>query len=45
MSGIRLVVIFLAIATVVSIFYWPLWTGTQVDYWYIVAHWWLPTWR
>ena len=45
MSGIRLVVIFLAIATVVSIFFWPLWTGTQVDYWFIVAHWWLPTWR
>lgn len=44
-SGIRTVAIFLGFATVVSVFFWPLWTGTQVDYWYLAAHWWLPTWR
>jgi dolichyl-phosphate-mannose--protein O-mannosyl transferase len=44
-SGIRVVAIFLAVATVVSIFYWPLWSGIQLEYWYLAAHWWLPTWR
>ena len=44
-SGLRIVTIFVAIATVVSVFFWPLWTGAQLDYWLIAAHWWLPTWR
>jgi dolichyl-phosphate-mannose--protein O-mannosyl transferase len=44
-SGLRLVGIFLAIAAVVSVFFWPLWSATQLDYWLIAAHWWLPTWR
>lgn len=44
-SGLRIVAIFLGIAIVVSVFFWPLWTGTQLDYWLIAAHWWLPTWR
>ena len=44
-SGLRLVIIFLAFATVVSAFYWPLWTGMQIDYDFLRLHWWLPTWR
>ena len=44
-GGIRIVGIFFGIAVVLSIFYWPLWTGMQLDYWYLAAHWWLPTWR
>ncbi|TAL41806.1 MAG: phospholipid carrier-dependent glycosyltransferase [Salinibacterium sp.] len=43
--SIRLVGVYLAAVTLVSIFYWPLWTGMQIDYWYLAAHWWLPTWR
>lgn len=43
-SGIRTVAILLIGATLVSVFFWPLWTGTQVDYWYLAIHWWLPTW-
>ena len=35
----------LALALVVSAFYYPLWAGIQLDYWAIAAHWWLPTWR
>ena len=44
-SGLRIVAIFLGIAVVVSVFFWPLWTGATADYWFIAAHWWLPTWR
>ncbi|MBX3098497.1 MAG: phospholipid carrier-dependent glycosyltransferase [Salinibacterium sp.] len=45
LSGIRVVTIFCAVALVVSVYFWPLWTGTQADYWFIASHWWLPTWR
>jgi hypothetical protein len=44
-SGIRTVGIFLGVVTAVSAFFWPLWSGVQADYWFIAAHWWLPTWR
>jgi dolichyl-phosphate-mannose--protein O-mannosyl transferase len=44
-SGIRLVVIYLGVAVAVSAFFWPLWTAMRLDYPWIVAHWWLPTWR
>ena len=43
-SGLRLVGIFLGFAAVVSAFYWPLWTGMQIDYNFLRLHWWLPTW-
>jgi dolichyl-phosphate-mannose-protein mannosyltransferase len=44
-SGIRVVVVFLAVAIAASVFFWPLWTGVQLDYDYMRVHWWLPTWR
>ena len=45
LSGIRIVVIFLGMAVLVSAYFWPLWTGMQADYWFIASHWWLPSWR
>jgi dolichyl-phosphate-mannose-protein mannosyltransferase len=39
------VVAFFALAVIVSAFYWPLWTGMQLDIRWIQLHWWLPTWR
>jgi dolichyl-phosphate-mannose-protein mannosyltransferase len=44
-SGIRVVVVFLVAAIAASVFFWPLWTGMQLDYDYLRVHWWLPTWR
>ena len=44
-SGLRTVGIFLGLASLISIFYWPLWTGQVIDFTYLRAHWWLPTWR
>ncbi|MEQ1736900.1 MAG: phospholipid carrier-dependent glycosyltransferase [Rhodoglobus sp.] len=44
-SGLRILAIFLVAATAVSVFYWPLWTGMTLDYNYLRAHWWLPSWR
>ncbi|MEP6482539.1 MAG: phospholipid carrier-dependent glycosyltransferase [Rhodoglobus sp.] len=44
-SGVRIVAIYLGIAVVVSAFFWPLWAGVQIDFTYLAAHWWVPTWR
>ena len=44
-SGLRTVSIFLALAVVVSIYFWPLWSGTRIDYELLASHWWLPTWH
>jgi dolichyl-phosphate-mannose-protein mannosyltransferase len=43
--GQRLVAIFIAIAVILSVYFWPIWTGTQTSYGYLASHWWLPTWR
>ncbi len=43
--GIRIVVIFLVFAIAISAFFWPIWTGARLDYFWLSAHWWLPTWR
>ncbi|CAN5606490.1 phospholipid carrier-dependent glycosyltransferase [soil metagenome] len=44
-SGMRVVAVFLIMAILVSIFFWPLWSGIQLDYNYLRAHWWLDSWR
>jgi dolichyl-phosphate-mannose-protein mannosyltransferase len=44
-QGIRFVAVFLVLATLISVFFWPLWTGMQLDVRWMQAHWWLPTWR
>ena len=44
-SGLRVVGVYLGVAVAVSIFFWPLWTGIQLPYEFLAAHWWLPTWR
>jgi dolichyl-phosphate-mannose-protein mannosyltransferase len=43
--GIRAVFVFLIVAIGISVFFWPLWAGIQLDYDVLRAHWWLPTWR
>lgn len=44
-SGLGVLAVFLGAAVLLSIFFWPLWTGQQIDYEYLRVHWWLPTWR
>ena len=41
---LRLVAVFLVLAVLLSIFFWPLWTGQSIDYTYLRAHWWFPSW-
>ena len=43
--GRVVVVVFLALAVLVSAFYFPLWTGAQVPFGFWQAHIWLPSWR
>ena len=43
-SALRFVGLFLLLTVVVSVFFWPLWTGQSIDYNYLRAHWWLPSW-
>jgi dolichyl-phosphate-mannose-protein mannosyltransferase len=44
-SALRLVGGFLVLVVAVSIFYWPLWSATQIDFTLMRAHWWLPSWK
>ncbi|TBN58602.1 phospholipid carrier-dependent glycosyltransferase [Glaciihabitans arcticus] len=43
--GFALVGAFMLLAVVVSVYFWPLWAGIQLDYQFLAGHWWLPTWR
>lgn len=43
-TALRLVLVFLVLAVLLSIFFWPLWTGQSIDYNYLRAHWWFPSW-
>ncbi|MCX7521779.1 phospholipid carrier-dependent glycosyltransferase [Microbacterium sp. STN6] len=43
--GLWLVAVFLFFVTVVSAFFWPLWTGEQIPFWYWQLHIWIPGWR
>ena len=44
-SGIRVVIIFLAVAVLVSAFFYPIWTGMQTPFTFWQLHIWLPSWR
>lgn len=44
-GGLKTVAVFLGIAVLASVYFFPMWTGLQADYWFIASHWWLPTWR
>ena len=41
----RWIAVFLVAAAAISIFFWPLWTGMQIDFKYMQLHYWLPTWE
>ena len=43
--GERIVAVYLVAAILISVFFWPLWSGLQVDWRFIQAHYWLPTWK
>jgi dolichyl-phosphate-mannose-protein mannosyltransferase len=43
--GMRWIAVFLVAAVAISIFFWPLWTGTQIDFKYMQLHYWIPTWE
>ena len=43
--GFALVGGFVVVCIAVSIYFWPLWAGIQLEYHYLASHWWLPTWR
>jgi dolichyl-phosphate-mannose-protein mannosyltransferase len=44
LAGLRLVVVFVVVATVVSVFWYPVWTAATVPYDFWRLHNWLPTW-
>lgn len=44
-QGIGITVVFLVVVLAVSAFFYPLWTGMQVPYWFWQLHIWLPSWR
>jgi dolichyl-phosphate-mannose-protein mannosyltransferase len=44
-AGMRWILVFLVAAVAISIFFWPLWTGIQIDFKYMQLHYWLPSWE
>lgn len=44
-GAMRLVGAYLIVAVAASVFFWPLWTGMQLDWDYLRIHWWLPSWN
>jgi dolichyl-phosphate-mannose--protein O-mannosyl transferase len=44
-TGLRWIAVFLVAAVAISVFFWPLWTGMQIDFSYMQLHYWLPTWE
>jgi len=43
-SGLVGVGVLLLMAVALSVYFWPLWTGTTVDLGYLRSHYWLPSW-
>ncbi|HEX4057090.1 MAG TPA: phospholipid carrier-dependent glycosyltransferase [Galbitalea sp.] len=44
-AGMRWIAVFLVAAVAISVFFWPLWTGMQIDFKYMQLHYWLPSWE
>ncbi|GAB3611603.1 phospholipid carrier-dependent glycosyltransferase [Humibacter ginsengiterrae] len=40
--GLSLLAVFLAVVVIVTVFFYPLWTGMQIPFWYWQLHMWLP---
>jgi dolichyl-phosphate-mannose--protein O-mannosyl transferase len=45
MRGILVIAIYLVFVTLVSAFFYPIWTAQQVPFWFWQLHIWLPSWR
>ncbi len=43
--GMRWIAVFLLATVAISIFFWPLWIGQQIDFKYMQLHYWLTTWE
>lgn len=42
--GIAWVAVFLAASALLSVYFWPIWTGEQIPFWFWQMHMWLPSW-
>jgi dolichyl-phosphate-mannose-protein mannosyltransferase len=44
-GGVRAVIAFLAICSLVTAFFYPVWTAQSIPGWLLSLHYWLPSWR
>jgi dolichyl-phosphate-mannose--protein O-mannosyl transferase len=42
--GLRIVGVFLGLCVLLSVFFWPMWTGAVIPRWFMQLHYWLPSW-
>jgi len=40
--GLSLLAVFVIVITAVSVFFYPIWTGMQIPFWFWQIHMWLP---
>jgi dolichyl-phosphate-mannose--protein O-mannosyl transferase len=43
-TGIAILTVLGILTVLLSIFFYPLWSGMQIPYWYWHIHMWLPSW-
>jgi dolichyl-phosphate-mannose-protein mannosyltransferase len=43
-AGLRVVGTFLVLCVVLSLFFFPIWTGLEIPRWFMSMHFWFPTW-
>lgn len=42
--GLRVVGVFLVLCVLLSVFFWPIWSGLEIPRWYMNMHFWFPSW-
>lgn len=43
-AAVRVVGIFLGVCLVLSVYFWPAWTGLETPKWFVLSHFWFRTW-
>jgi dolichyl-phosphate-mannose--protein O-mannosyl transferase len=43
-AGLRVVGVFLVVCVLLSVFFWPIWTGLEIPRWFMNMHFWFRSW-
>lgn len=43
-TGLRVTAVFLVVCVLLSLYFWPIWSGLEIPRWYMTMHFWFPSW-